>query len=141
LINHPDVSLLGTRVDGTSAEMVTKSIELELFATTNQERFCQVSHLFGLLVDKDDLTNYQLLGLLMIVDNVWKLTNTGRVGLDVRSSHTRKRILLQRMLPLNRLGWSLEKCANNFPCHQCVSVYNMYVKTSGRTWRIGEPQI
>jgi hypothetical protein len=26
----------------------------------------------------------------MIVDNVWKLTNTGRVGLDARSSHTRR---------------------------------------------------
>ena len=27
-------------------------------------------------------------GLLMIVDKVWKLTNTVRVGLDARSSHT-----------------------------------------------------
>jgi hypothetical protein len=26
-------------------------------------------------------------GLLMIVDKVWKLTNTVRVGLDARSSH------------------------------------------------------
>jgi hypothetical protein len=73
--------------------------------------------LVGLLVDKDDLINYQLLiiyqllirtftyqptvdktivainqlltleGLLMIVDKVWKLTNTVRVGLDARSSH------------------------------------------------------
>jgi hypothetical protein len=71
----------------------------------------------GMLVDKDDLINYQLLiiyqllirtftyqptvdkiivainqlltleGLLMIVDKVWKLTNTVRVGLDARSSH------------------------------------------------------
>jgi hypothetical protein len=70
-----------------------------------------------MLVDKDDLINYQLLiiyqllirtftyqptvdktivainqlltleGLLMIVDKVWKLTNTVRVGLDARSSH------------------------------------------------------
>jgi hypothetical protein len=71
----------------------------------------------GMLVDKDDLINYQLLiiyqllirtftyqptvdktivainqlltleGLLMIIDKVWKLTNTVRVGLDARSSH------------------------------------------------------
>jgi hypothetical protein len=27
-----------------------------------------------------------------------------------------------------------------FPCHQCMSVSNMYVKTSGRTWRIGGAQ-
>ncbi len=70
-----------------------------------------------MLVDTDDLINYQLLiiyqllirtftyqptvdttivtinllltleGLLMIVDKVWKLTNTVRVGLDARSSH------------------------------------------------------
>jgi hypothetical protein len=26
----------------------------------------------------------------MIVDNVWKLTNTVRVGLDTRSSHTER---------------------------------------------------
>jgi hypothetical protein len=38
LINHPVVSLLNTRVVGTSAEVVTKIIELELFATTNRER-------------------------------------------------------------------------------------------------------
>ncbi len=38
LINRPVVSLLGTRVGGTSAEVVTKSIELELFATTSGER-------------------------------------------------------------------------------------------------------
>ncbi len=74
-------------------------------------------NIVGLLVDKDDLINYQLLiiyqllirtftyqptvdktivvinqlltleGLLMIVDKVWKLTNTVRVGLDARSSH------------------------------------------------------
>ena len=74
----------------------------------------------GLLLDKDDLINYQLLiiyglllriftyqptvdktirdinqllieeGLLMIVDKVWKLTNTVRVGLDARSSHTQR---------------------------------------------------
>jgi hypothetical protein len=35
LINHPVVSLLGTRVGGTSAEVVNKSIELEHFATTS----------------------------------------------------------------------------------------------------------
>ena len=34
LINRPVVSLLGTRVGGTSAEVVPKSIYLELFATT-----------------------------------------------------------------------------------------------------------
>ena len=37
LINHPDVILLKTRVGGTSVDMVTKSIELELFATTTRE--------------------------------------------------------------------------------------------------------
>ncbi len=72
------------------------------------------------LGDKDDLINYQLLiiyglllkiftyqptvdktirdinqllieeGLLMIVDKVWKLTNTVRVGLDARSSHVQR---------------------------------------------------
>jgi hypothetical protein len=34
LINPQVVSLLGTRVGGTSAEVVTKNIYLELFATT-----------------------------------------------------------------------------------------------------------
>ncbi len=38
LINRPFVSLLGIRVGGTSTEMVTKRIELELFATTIRER-------------------------------------------------------------------------------------------------------
>ena len=38
LINYPVVSLLGTGVDGTSAEVVTKRNELELFATTSRER-------------------------------------------------------------------------------------------------------
>jgi hypothetical protein len=33
LIDHPVLNLLDTRVGGTSAEMVTKRIELELFAT------------------------------------------------------------------------------------------------------------
>ncbi len=72
-------------------------------------------YVLGMLVDKDDLINYQLLiiyqllirtftyqptvdktivavnqlltleGLLMIVDKVWKLTNTVRVGLDART--------------------------------------------------------
>jgi hypothetical protein len=37
LTNYPVVSLLGTRVDGTSAEVVTKRNELELFATTRPE--------------------------------------------------------------------------------------------------------
>ncbi len=45
------------------------------------------------------------------------------------------------MLLLNRLGWSLETCAENFPCHQRNTVSNMYAKTSGRTWRIGGSQI
>ncbi len=39
LINRPVVSLLGTRVGGTSAEVVTKRIYLELFATTTRERY------------------------------------------------------------------------------------------------------
>ena len=42
---------------------------------------------------------------------------------------------------LSRLGWALETCAENFPCHQCMSVSNLYAKTSGRTWRIGGSQI
>ena len=39
------------------------------------------------------------------------------------------------------LGWSLETCAENFPCHQRMPVSNLYAKTSGRTWRIGGSQI
>ena len=39
------------------------------------------------------------------------------------------------------LGWPLETCAENFPCHQCMPVSNLYAKTSGRTWRIGGSQI
>jgi hypothetical protein len=42
---------------------------------------------------------------------------------------------------LNRLGWSLETCTENFPCHQRMPVSNLYSKTSGRTWRIGGSQI
>jgi hypothetical protein len=38
LSNCPVVSLLSTRVGGMSAEVVTKIIELELFATTSRER-------------------------------------------------------------------------------------------------------
>jgi hypothetical protein len=92
----------------------------------------------GILVDKDDLINYQLLiiyqllirtfayqptvdtledrrtinqllileGLLMIVDKVWKLTNTVRVGLDARSSHTQR----QSTFPDN-------VCSYCPPCH------------------------
>ena len=69
----------------------------------------------GLLVDKDDLINYQLLiiyqllileGLLMIVDKVWKLTNTSRVGLDAPSSHTQR----QSTFPDN-------VCSYCPPCH------------------------
>ncbi len=36
LINHPIVSLFGTRVGGTGANMVDKSVYGELFATTNR---------------------------------------------------------------------------------------------------------
>jgi hypothetical protein len=39
------------------------------------------------------------------------------------------------------LGWTLETWAENFPCHQCMPVSNLYAKTSGRTWRIGGSQI
>ncbi len=39
------------------------------------------------------------------------------------------------------LGWALETCAENFPCHQIIPVSNLYAKTSGRTWRIGGSQI
>jgi hypothetical protein len=39
------------------------------------------------------------------------------------------------------LGWALETCAENFPCHQCIPVSNLYTKKSGRTWRIGGSQI
>ena len=38
LINHPVVNLLGTRVGGTSAEVVTKRVYLKLPATTIRER-------------------------------------------------------------------------------------------------------
>ncbi len=39
MINRPVVSLLGTRVGGTSAKVITKSIYLELLATTTRERY------------------------------------------------------------------------------------------------------
>ena len=42
---------------------------------------------------------------------------------------------------LSRLGWALETCAENFPCHQRMPASNLYAKTSGRTWRIGGSQI
>ena len=42
----------------------------------------------------------------MIVDNVWKLTNTVRVGLDARSSHTQR----QSTFPDN-------VCSYGPPCH------------------------
>jgi hypothetical protein len=38
LINHPVVSLLGTRMGGTSTEMITQCIYLKLSATTNRKR-------------------------------------------------------------------------------------------------------
>ena len=38
LINRPVVSLLGTRVGSTSAEVVTKSVYLKLLAPTSRER-------------------------------------------------------------------------------------------------------
>ncbi len=47
----------------------------------------------------------------MIVDKVWKLTNTSRVGLDARSSHTHRR----STFPDN-------VCSNCPPCHG-VSYY------------------
>ncbi len=39
------------------------------------------------------------------------------------------------------LGWTLESCSENFPCHQRMPVSNLYAKTSGRTWKIGGSQI
>jgi hypothetical protein len=39
------------------------------------------------------------------------------------------------------LDWALETCVENFPCHHCMLVSNLYEKTSGRTWRIGGSQI
>ena len=42
---------------------------------------------------------------------------------------------------LSRLGWALETCTENFPCHQRMTVSNLYTNTSGRTWRIGGSQI
>ncbi len=39
------------------------------------------------------------------------------------------------------LGWALETCTENLPCHHLMSVSNLYVKTSGRTWRICGSQI
>ncbi len=163
----------------------------------------------------------------MIVDKVWKLTNTVRVGLDARSSHARdnplSRIMCARITPFVTvcyttlhyenlttfcfsgiffssvsckmkkrnektntgegdkgkrgrtasddvggkslsdtstsvrgqcvgefstgakstviLVWALETCTENFPCHQRMSVSNLYTKTSGRTWKIGGSQI
>jgi hypothetical protein len=53
LINHPDVNLLDTRVGGTSAEIVTKRIELELFATTRREWFLNISVITGIWVPMD----------------------------------------------------------------------------------------
>ena len=44
-------------------------------------------------------------------------------------------------LLLSRLGWALQTCTENFPCHQRMPVSNLYAKTSGRTWRIGGSQI
>ncbi len=38
LINHPVVSLFDTRVGGTGANMIAKSINSKLFATTSRER-------------------------------------------------------------------------------------------------------
>ena len=38
LINHPVVSLFGTRVSGTGANMIAESINSKLFATTSRER-------------------------------------------------------------------------------------------------------
>ena len=55
----------------------------------------------GILVDKMILE-----GLLMIVDKVWKLTNTVRVGLDARSSHVK----IQSTFPDN-------VCSYCPPCH------------------------
>jgi hypothetical protein len=45
------------------------------------------------------------------------------------------------MFLLNKLGWVLETCTDNFPCHQTMSVSNQYSKTSGREWRIGWSKI
>ncbi len=126
----------------------------------------------------------------MIVDKVWKWTNTVRVGLDARSSHSQRQstfpdnvcsycppchgvlhyttlwkfdyffVFLEIFFPSVSckmkkrnektntgegstviLGWTLETCAENFPCHQRMHVYNLYAKKSGRTWRIGGSQI
>jgi hypothetical protein len=38
LINRPVVSLFGTRVSGTGANMITESVNDKLFATTSRER-------------------------------------------------------------------------------------------------------
>jgi hypothetical protein len=51
-------------------------------------------------------------GLLMIVDKVWKLTNTVRVGLDARSSHTQR----QSTFPDNVYSY----CP---PCHGVLHYY------------------
>jgi hypothetical protein len=74
-------------------------------------------------VDQDDHINYQLLiiyqllileGLLMIVDKVWKLTNTVRVGLDARSSHSQR----QSTFPDN-------VCSYCPPCHGVLHYENL----------------
>ena len=50
----------------------------------------------------------------MIVDKVWKLTNTVRVGLDPRSSHAQK----QTTFPDNVCSYS--------PMSRCVTLENCY---------------
>jgi hypothetical protein len=52
-------------------------------------------------------------GLLMIVDKVWKLTNTVRVGLDDRSSHTQR----QSTFPDNVYSY----------CPPCHGVFTMKI--------------
>ena len=77
--------------------------------------------LIGLLVDKDDLINYQLLnqllileGLLMIVDNVWKLTNTVRVGLALTK-------VTALRLTLNLDGVPITSKSHTHPSHSQTS--------------------
>jgi hypothetical protein len=81
---------------------------------------------------------------MMIVDNVWKLTNTVRVGLDARSSHGQRRSTFpdkkneyRRRCEVNCDTWlGTGNVCREFPvssAHVCVQSVR---KKSGRTWRM-----
>ncbi len=118
----------------------------------------RIPSVIGILVDKDDLINYQLLiiyqllirtftyqptvdkwkslstvGRLMIVDKVWKSTNTGRVGLDARSSHTERQSTFPDSV-----------CSYCPPCHGMLHYENLttflfFWKKNSIPKTVGEP--